>query len=149
MSGEGRTNIRPVELLQDLAVMGTLGMDHIERNGHHYYHGLCFLPEDLQERVLAAHADLYRRHEAGFAAMKITDGRFQFGSVVDAPFGRDFELYLLRFTPSSSRMWNPRTSSGPRPDWLPTAEPLLFTRDKQLRIVFVPLLPNKVALLQN
>lgn len=99
MSGEDLSTIGPVELLQDLAVMGTLGMNHVERNGHHYYRGLSFLPGDLQDRVLAAHGDLYRRHEEGFATMKIENGRFQFESVVDAPFGRNYELDPSRFTP--------------------------------------------------
>lgn len=99
MSGEDLTTIGPVELLQDLAVMGTLGTDHVERNGHHYYRGLNFLPDDLQNRVLAAHGDLYRRHVAGFPTMAIEDGRFEFGSVVDAPFGRNFDLDPSRFTP--------------------------------------------------
>lgn len=99
MSGEDLTTIGPVELLHDLAVMGTMGLDHIERNGHHYYRGLSFLSEDLQERVLEAHSDLYRRHEDGFVTMAIDDGRFRFGSVIDAPFGRDFDLDPSRFTP--------------------------------------------------
>jgi hypothetical protein len=99
MSGEDLTTIGPVELLQDLAVMGTLDMDHIERNGHHYYRGLSFLPDDLQDRVVAAHGDLYRRHEDGFAAMEIEDGRFRFESAIDAPFGRDFELAPSGSTP--------------------------------------------------
>ncbi|KYH24480.1 hypothetical protein HAPAU_34630 [Halalkalicoccus paucihalophilus] len=99
MSGEDLTTIGPVELLQDLAVMGTMGLDHIERNGHHYYRGLSFLPEDLQTRVLEAHDDLYRRHEDGFVTMAVEDGRFRFGSVIDAPFGRGFDLDPSRFTP--------------------------------------------------
>ncbi|MFC7212681.1 hypothetical protein ACFQO4_01125 [Saliphagus sp. GCM10025334] len=99
MSGEDLTTIGPVELLHDLAVMGTLGLDHIERNGHHYYRGLSFLPEDLQETLLEAHGDLYERHEDGFAALDVADGHMQFGSVIDAPFGRRFELDPSRFTP--------------------------------------------------
>jgi hypothetical protein len=99
MGGEDLTTIGPVELLHDLAVMGTLGVSHIERNGHHYYRGLSFLPKDLQDRVLAAHEDLYRYHDEGFATIKIKDGRIKFGSVVDAPFGRDFEFDPSQLTP--------------------------------------------------
>ena len=99
ISGEDLTTIGPVELLQDLAVMGTLGMDHVERNGHHYYRGLSFLPGDMQEAVLEAHGDLYREHEEGFPTMDVRDGRIRFDSVIDAPFGRDFELDPSRWTP--------------------------------------------------
>ncbi|WP_255171441.1 hypothetical protein [Natrononativus amylolyticus] len=99
MSGEDLTTIGPVELLHDLAVMGTLGTTHVERNGHHYYRGLSFLPEDLQGTVLEAHGDLYERHDAGFPTLAVDDGRVRFDSVIEAPFGRDFELDPARFTP--------------------------------------------------
>lgn len=102
MSGEDLTTIGPVELLHDLAVMGTLGMEHVERNGHHYYRGLSFLPDDIQRTVLDAHGDLYGEHEAGFVALDVDDGRITFDSVIDAPFGRDFELEPSRFTPINS-----------------------------------------------
>lgn len=105
LSGEDLTTIGPVELLHDLAVMGTLGLDHIERNGHHYYRGLSFLPTDLQETVLETHGDLYGRHERGFVALDVEDGRMRFDSVIDAPFGRDFDLDPTRFTPIEA--WNP------------------------------------------
>lgn len=107
LSGEDLTTIGPVELLHDLAVMGTLGMDHIERNGHHYYRGLSFLPADLQELLLEAHGDLYGRHEEGFATLDVEDGRMRFDSVIDAPFGRDFDLDPARFTPLEE--WEPES----------------------------------------
>ena len=107
MSGEDLTTIGPVELLQDLAVMGTLGLDHIERNGHHYYRGLSFLPADLQEALLETHGDLYGRHEEGFAALDVEGGRMRFGSVIDAPFGRGFDLDPARFTPLEA--WEPES----------------------------------------
>lgn len=99
MSGEDLTTIGPIELLHDLAVMGTMGMGHIERNGHHYYRGLSYLPDDIQENVLDAHRDLYGRHEGGFVALDVRDGEISFASVIDAPFGREFELDPARFTP--------------------------------------------------
>ena len=99
ISAEDLTTIGPVELLQDLAVVGTVGAAHVERNGHHYYRGLSFLDRDLQTTVLDAHSDLYYRHDEGFVAMAVDDGRMSFGSVVDAPFGRGFEFDASQFTP--------------------------------------------------
>lgn len=99
MSGEDLTTIGPIELLHDLAVMGTLGMDHIERNGHHYYRGLGFLPTELQQSVHDAHGDLYRHHRDGFVTLDVQDGRMEYGSVVDAPFGRNIDLDPSQFTP--------------------------------------------------
>jgi hypothetical protein len=101
MSGEDLTTLGPIELQQDLAVMATLGMDHVERNGHHYYRGLSMLPDDVQAAVLDAHGDLYHRHEDGFAALDIQDGQIRLDSVLEAPFGRAINLDPARFTPAN------------------------------------------------
>jgi hypothetical protein len=98
LSGEDLANVGPVALLQDLAAMATLGIEHVERNGHHYFAGLSMLPEDVQRDVLACHGDLYRRHERGFPALEVHGGTIQVGSVVDAPFGPRFLLDVSRFT---------------------------------------------------
>jgi hypothetical protein len=58
-TAEDLSNIGPVALLQDLAVVATLGITHAERNGHHYFAGLREWPEAIQKEVLAGHADLY------------------------------------------------------------------------------------------
>jgi hypothetical protein len=90
LSGEDLSNVGPVALLQDLAVMATLGVEHVERNGHHYFAGLSMYAPQLQERVLDSHGDLYRRHGRGFATLSVQDGRIDVGSVVAAPFGLAF-----------------------------------------------------------
>jgi len=107
LSGEDLCNVGPVALLQDMAALATLGIDHAERNGHHYFRGLSMLPDDLQESVLSAHPDLYRRHERGFPTLNVRQGRVEVDSVVDAPFGCGFEIDPSRFTPLTA--WNPDT----------------------------------------
>ena len=72
LTGEDLCNLGPVALLQDLAMMALLGIEHVERNGHHYYRGLSMWPEDWQADMLAAHGDLYARHRGGFAACEST-----------------------------------------------------------------------------
>jgi hypothetical protein len=104
VSGEDLTTVGPVGLQQDLAVMGTIGADHVERNGHHYFRGLSMFPADVQEAVLAAHSDLYRRHEDGFAAVDVADGRVAFDSVVSAPFGYQADLDISEF--ESADTWS-------------------------------------------
>jgi len=101
ISGEDLANVGPVALLQDLAAMATLGIDHVERNGHHYFRGLSMLPEDMQSLVLEQHGDLYRRHPSGFPTLDVRAGRIEVGSVVDAPFGTRFLLDSTQFTPLS------------------------------------------------
>ncbi len=87
LTGEDLCNLGPVALLQDLAMMALLGVEHVERNGHHYYRGLSLWPADWQDAALAAHGDLYRRHRDGFACLHIHEGRVALGSVNKAPFG--------------------------------------------------------------
>jgi hypothetical protein len=67
--------------------MALLGISHVERNGHHYYRGLSMFPQAWQEALLAAHGDLYRRHEDGFVCLRIEEGKVQLDSVNAAPFG--------------------------------------------------------------
>lgn len=97
LSGEDLCNVGPVALLQDLAVSSLLGVDHIERNGHHYFRGLAMYPDDIQDQVLSAHGDLYRRHSQGFPTLSINGGRISVGSLLQAPFGYSVDLDVSRF----------------------------------------------------
>jgi hypothetical protein len=94
LSGEDLTTIGPVSLQQDLAAMATVGIDHVERNGHHYFRGLGMSDEDAQSAVRSAHDDLYRPRADGTAAVDVHDGRLQLPSVIEAPFG-----YACEFDP--------------------------------------------------
>ncbi|HRW09912.1 MAG TPA: hypothetical protein P5121_32645 [Caldilineaceae bacterium] len=98
LSGEDLTNIGPVALLQDLAVLATLGVDHAERNGHHYYAGLSIFPERVQQQVLTHHPDLYRRQD-DLIAVAIDQGKMALRSVTQAPFGVGFDLDVAQFVP--------------------------------------------------
>jgi len=99
LSAEDLANVGPVALLQDLAMVAMLGIEHAERNGHHYFKGLSAFPSSIQEQTLRAHNDLYRRHQGAFATLDIRDGQIDVGSVVDAPFGIGFELDPTAFSP--------------------------------------------------
>jgi hypothetical protein len=99
LTGEDLCILGPVALLQDLAMMAALGITHVERNGHHYYRGLSMLPREWQDQTLARHPDIYRRHEAGFAALRIREGRIDLGSLNAAPFGVAPELDPTVFSP--------------------------------------------------
>src|SRR5262249_45555805 len=74
MSGEDLANIGPVALLQALAVAASLGIESIERNGHHYFAGLSMFPENVQHAVLDAHGDLYAKSERGWPSVAIRAG---------------------------------------------------------------------------
>ncbi|MDZ4286805.1 MAG: hypothetical protein U0984_02540 [Prosthecobacter sp.] len=98
LSGEDLANVGPIALLQDLAMMAALGVSHVERNGHHYFRGLSMFPSTVQDQVLQAHPDLYRRHEAGFATLNIHNGRLDLQTVNTAPFGSAVPLDVTQFT---------------------------------------------------
>jgi len=99
ISAEDLTTVGPIELLQDLAVTATIGAEHVERNGHHYFRGLSAFPAVIKETLLEAHGDLYRRHEDGFVTLDIDDGRIELGTTVNAPFGVDPMYDTSVFTP--------------------------------------------------
>ncbi len=99
LSAEDLTNLGPVALLQDLAVVAALGIGHVERNGHHYFAGLSQFPGAIQREILRCHGDLYARHAKGFPTLRIEGGTLEIGSLVDAPFGVAFEPDLTDFTP--------------------------------------------------
>lgn len=91
ISGEDLTTIGPVSLQQDLALLATLGIEHIERNGHHYFRGLEMFDNEIQSTVLSAHDDLYR-NQNGIAVLNITDGSIALDSVLNAHFGYACEV---------------------------------------------------------
>lgn len=102
LSGEDLSNIGPLALLQDLAVLTTLGVSHAERNGHHYFRGLASWPPALQNAILTHHNDLYRRHPDGYPTLRVQQGTLNLGSVVGAPFGYSFDwppALFNHFTP--------------------------------------------------
>jgi len=87
LTGEDLANVGPIALLQDLAIMTTLGISHVERNGHHYFCGLSAWPETVRESILVHHSDLYHRHEDGFPTLCIKSGKLSLASINAAPFG--------------------------------------------------------------
>ncbi len=99
LSGEDLANVGPVALLQDLAVCAALGIESVERNGHHYFAGLSMFPAAVQEQILAAHGDLYHRTAAGWPSLTIEGGLIRLRSVNRAPFGVGPRVDVEQFTP--------------------------------------------------
>lgn len=105
MSGEDLCNIGPVALLQDLTVAAALGIESVERNGHHYCAGLSMFPESAQRAMMLHHGDLYHASEAGWPTLRIVDGCCEIRSLNEAPFGVGFGLDVEEFTPAAA--WQP------------------------------------------
>ena len=86
MSGEDLTTQAGLCVQQDLTLVSLLGLDHVERNGHHYVNGMAGLPAAEQQAFLAAHPDLYHR-SGGAVRLKIAGGLLAIGSLGCVGFG--------------------------------------------------------------
>ena len=73
MSGEDLTTQAGVAVQQDLALAALLGLDHIERNGHHYVKGFTGVSARESEDFLVAHPGLYGRVD-GTVCLQIQEG---------------------------------------------------------------------------
>lgn len=105
MSGEDLCNVGPVALLQDLAVCASLGIESVERNGHHYNAGLSQFPTQLQDQIIKSHGDLYQRSEAGWPTLNIREGEINLASINESAFGVRFLLDPSQFTPAAQWQW--------------------------------------------
>jgi len=106
LSGEDLTTVGPIGLPQDLCAMAALGIEHVERNGHHYVDGLGFLPHAVADCAAAAYARLYEPRAGGSPPrLRVREGWMDVGDVLEAPFG-------VRVEP-------PWDIGVPLPDWQP------------------------------
>jgi hypothetical protein len=86
MTGEDLCTVGIVPVQADLCLAATLGLEHVERNGHHYHRGLSYLPAGQQQAALAAHGDLYEVR-GDVVAPAVRAGRFEIGSLQCPGFG--------------------------------------------------------------
>ena len=98
LSAEDLSNLPVVALQADLASVALLGIDHVERNGHHYFRGLGHLSAAEKAAALAHHADLYeRRGDEVF--LRITDGMLACASLQTPGMGFAALPDMGRLTP--------------------------------------------------
>jgi len=98
LTGEDLTTLPVVPLQEDLCLMSSLGMDHLERNGHHYFRGLDHLSPVERERCFAAHGALYEPLDDS-AQLRIEDGRLDVRSLRVPGFGVGIDLDWDEMTP--------------------------------------------------
>ena len=91
LTGEDLANVAVVPLQEDLTSLAALGIQHAERNGHHYFRGLDHLPDAEQTSALDRHADLYGR-ELDCGRVSITDGKMLTGSLACVGFGHEHDV---------------------------------------------------------
>lgn len=101
MTGEDLCSVGIVPTQSDLCLAATLGLQHVERNGHHYHPGLTYLPESQRRAALAAHGDFYVK-EHGIIGPNIVDGQFRIASLQCDGFGFAVEPDLSAMEPAES-----------------------------------------------
>ncbi|MGK3951605.1 hypothetical protein ACLKM7_04690 [Microbacterium sp. I2] len=92
LTAEDLSTLPPLTVAQDLVVAATMGLEHVERNGQHYFGRMAPLSPDVDDLAVSAHPDLYQLGSDGRAQLRISDGMFSIGSILDAPFGFAPEL---------------------------------------------------------
>jgi hypothetical protein len=88
ISGEDLCTVGVVPTQSDLCLTATLGLEHVERNGHHYHRGLSYMNADEQQAALAAHGDLYEQR-GDVVAPRLSEGRFHIASLQCPGYGFD------------------------------------------------------------
>jgi len=86
LSGEDLTMQAGIGVQQDLALVGWLGLAHVERNGHHYVNGLMAAPALEQKNLLRSHATLYE-HSFDAVRLRIKGGQIALSSLDCPGFG--------------------------------------------------------------
>ncbi|MCC7495519.1 MAG: hypothetical protein IT204_24425 [Fimbriimonadaceae bacterium] len=74
LTGEDLMNTAVVPVQQDLCTAMSLGLSHVERNGHHYVRGLDHLSPDETASCLRDHASLYEPLPPHSGQLRICDG---------------------------------------------------------------------------
>ncbi|RUL87340.1 mandelate racemase [Tautonia sociabilis] len=97
MTGEDLCSVGVVPVQSDLCLVATLGLGHVERNGHYYHPGLSYLPEADRRAALAAHPDFYAE-QGTIIGPAVRDGRFEIGSLRCAGFGFAVEPSFESYT---------------------------------------------------
>ena len=86
LSGEDLQNLPVVPLQQDFVTVGILGLEHCERNGHHYNYGLSMLPDEERDAVVRRHPDVYQQR-GDEAFLRIVDGAVHCATLHGPGFG--------------------------------------------------------------
>jgi len=98
ITAEDLMNLPVVPLQQDLCTLSVLGVEHAERNGHHYCRGLSHVSEAELRACLQVHFALYEPWR-DTARLRIRDGRISLTSLRVTGFGVGVEADFAAMTP--------------------------------------------------
>ncbi len=88
LSGEDLTCQAGLAVQQDTLLAASLGVAHIERNGHHYVDGFGIAPAAEAQGFLQAHPGLYAQGANGRVRLAVRQGRLDLRSLHGPGFAR-------------------------------------------------------------
>jgi hypothetical protein len=97
MTAEDLCTVGVVSVQSDLCLVAALGLEHVEKNGHHFMPGLDYLPLKDQQAALASHDDFYQQ-QGDSIGPRIEQGKFQVESLGCAGFGFDVVPNMDKWT---------------------------------------------------
>jgi hypothetical protein len=95
LSGEDLTCQAGLAVQQDTLLAASLGVRHIERNGHHYVDGFGTAPAEEARAFAQAHAGLYDTDPHGRPHLAVTGGRIDIAS-----------LHTTGFASAATPLWH-------------------------------------------
>lgn len=96
LSAEDLTVLPVIALQQDLATAATLGLTHVEKNGHHYVRGCAHCTPQERQGLRAYHASLYQQL-GNELFLDIRGGQVNLTSLQCPGYGVGFEVDLPPF----------------------------------------------------
>ncbi|MBV1795830.1 enolase C-terminal domain-like protein [Siccirubricoccus sp. G192] len=106
LSGEDLTTQAGLSVQQDLALVALLGLEHVERNGHHFVAGFAGRPKAEAVRFLEAHPDLYADTPRG-PRLRIVAGALELGSLDTPGLGATVEPDYAAMEAMPRAAWPP------------------------------------------
>jgi hypothetical protein len=104
MSGEDLTMQPGIAVQQDLALVGFMGLTHVERNAHHFIDGFNGRPQAEAQAFLAAHPDLYHLQNAR-VRLRIERGQLSLATLQGPGFGSAVDCVLDGTAPMQAAAW--------------------------------------------
>lgn len=98
LSGEDLTCQAGLGVQQDTLLAASLGVTHIERNGHHYVDGFGIAPDDEAQAFARAHPGFYAE-QAGRVRLAVRNGRLDLRGLHQPGFARAAEPRWNTLTP--------------------------------------------------
>lgn len=98
LTGEDLMNLPIVPVHQDLTHVAALGIDHVERNGHHYVRGIDHLSPTERRRLLLEHPDMYRP-SGGSGRLHVDGGSVEIGSLQRPGLGTGANVDVAAMVP--------------------------------------------------